>query len=106
MQMNEIKIPKEFSVYGSKVRVEYDDDRCEDKKAYGFTVHSDQSIILSSKDGSTKLTKQKKELAFIHELMHFILDSMQELELSENEKFVHTLASLIHQAFKTAVYEK
>lgn len=37
---------------------------------------------------------------FIHEIIHEILDTMGETELSSNEKFVNTFAGYLYQVIK------
>ena len=37
---------------------------------------------------------------FIHEIIHGILDTMGETELSSNEKFVNTFAGYLYQVIK------
>ncbi len=52
-----------------------------------------------------ELSSVKLLETFHHELVHFILYSMGEVELRNNEKFVATFSGLLHQSLATAVYK-
>lgn len=102
--MNEIKIPKEFQLFGRTIKIEYDDRRCDDKNAYGLSEYGNQKIILSKFEGIDEIPKVKIEQTFLHELLHQILDTLCERDLSRNEQFVNNVSCLLHQALKTAKY--
>ena len=102
--MNEIKIPKEFQLFGIKIIIEFNEDRCDDKNAFGLAEFGKQKIVLCRMEGRDLLPTEKVEKIYFHEVTHQILDYMHEFDLSKNEKFVNIFSSLLHQALKTAKY--
>ena len=50
-----------------------------------------------------KQCESSKGNTFIHEVVHGVLDTMGEKELSSNEKFVHTLARFLVDVIKEIV---
>jgi hypothetical protein len=49
---------------------------------------------------------QMMEHAYFHELVHCVLHTLGREKLSSDEQLVDTVAGLLHQAMKTAVYNK
>ena len=99
-------IPKSFKLFGSTVKVIFDNKRMNDIKAYGYFEYGEQKITLSNKDGVDTLSEDRIEECFYHEKVHAILDAMHERELSNNEKFVDVFAKLLRQSDITAEYNK
>lgn len=102
--MMEIKIPKSFDLLGFKWIVEFNNDRCNDKKVYGECSYGESKILLSTSQVNDKLSDDKINQVFFHELTHAILDCMNERDLSNDEKFVNMFGSLLHQSLKTAQF--
>lgn len=103
--MNEIKIPKEFQLFGQTIKVKFNNKKCGDREAYGSLTFVENKILLATEFDGEKIQKDRQERTFFHELCHAILDNMNEHDLSKDEKFVHNFASLLHQALKTSIYE-
>ena len=85
-----MKIPKTFSLGGSKWKVEevVKLDNC------GITLRDECSILLRK-----ELPLQTKEQTFCHELIHALKFTMGDQEHSEKE--VEAMGHLLHQFFKT-----
>lgn len=97
-------IPKTFKLFGSTINVVFDNVRMNNVNAYGEADYSNLTITLSDTEGITPLSKDRILDCFYHEKVHMILDSMQERDLSKNEKFVDLFAKLLRQSDITAEY--
>lgn len=53
-----------------------------------------------------KVAEASKPNSFYHELVHGILDTMDERELSGNEKFVSTFSSFLTEAMANAYFKE
>ena len=92
----EFVVPKSFTIFNSKYKV----------KQY-VKVDADDSMGEHSYENRTiklkkSLMEDEKEKIFFHELMHCLLEQLNYDKLSADEKFVHQMASAIHQVIKTA----
>lgn len=101
---DDMRIPKSFKLFASKIDVVFDNQRMNDKDCYGLAEYSNTKITLSDTHGTTLLSEDRIMDTFYHEKVHMILDTMHERELSENEKFVDTFAKLLRQSDETAIY--
>lgn len=100
-----MKIPKSFKLFGTTIRVSFDNDYCNSKSVYGEENYSQSKITLSTTHGVEKLSNDKIMDTFYHEKVHAILAAMHERELNDNEKFVDVFAKLLRQSDETAVYK-
>lgn len=100
-----IKIPKQFDLFGCTWKVEFNNTRCNDLTAYGYCDYTTKTILLSDLELNNTLTEDLIIQTYIHEIIHAILDSMYERELSKNEKFVDMFSQLLYQLFKSAKYD-
>lgn len=97
-------IPKEFKLFGTRIEVQFNNERCNDKQVYGESNYGESKIMLSTMQESMTLSEDKILDTFYHEKIHMILDTMNENELSNNEKFVDVFAKLLRQSDVTAIY--
>ena len=102
--MSKKKIPKSFKLFGTTVKIEWDNKTMNDKAAYGECVHSTSKIIMSDKDGVEDLSYDVMIETFYHEKTHAVLNAMTEYDLSKNEKFVDLFSKLWRQADETSEY--
>jgi hypothetical protein len=105
MGIQGVKIPKSFQLFGSTVNVITANDIMNELENYGDSHYSTLTIRLATSNGVKQLPVDRVEDTFYHELVHMILDSMKEGELSSNEKFVDTFGKLLRQAINTFKYE-
>ena len=98
------RIPKSFKLFASTINVIFDNKRLNDKEVYGLSDYSKCEITLSKTDGVVKLSEDRKLDTFYHERTHMILDSMQEYELSKNERFVDVFSKLLRQSDATSQF--
>lgn len=103
--MSHSKIPKSFKLFATDITIEWDNKRMNDKQNYGESDYSTSKITLSHTNGVEVLSEGKILDTFYHEKVHMILDTMNERELSKNEKFVDVFSKLWRQADETAVFE-
>lgn len=98
-------IPSSFELMGTTWTVVWDNEKMNDKQSYGESEYSFNTITMSTLHGAKPLSDDRIQACFYHELVHAILDTMHEHELSNNETFVNTFGNLLHQAQKSAKYE-
>lgn len=99
-----IKIPQSFKLFGTTINVIFDDQRCNDKAVYGTANYGKAEIMLSTHQKQEKLSNDRVMDIFYHERVHIILETMNECDLSENERFVDVFAKLLRQSDETMTY--
>lgn len=90
-------VPSKFQLFGVTWSVIFDDDYLERKECYGESSYNERVIRLQRKSHGHDRNNYGIGHTFYHEVVHAILDSMNEHELSGNEKFVDLFGSLLHQ---------
>jgi len=99
-----IKVPKSFKLFGTTINVVWDNKRMNDAGCYGSTDYATCQVILSNKEGIDDLSEDRIMDTFYHERTHAILDAMNEVDLSKNEKFVDVFSKLLRQSIETEKY--
>ena len=102
---NILKIPTSFQLFGQTIEVEWDAKLADKGDMTGAARYRENKIQLQPNGENCNLPQTQLEAIFLHELIHWILHSLQENELDGNEKLVDLIATLLHQALKTAEYE-
>lgn len=92
-----MNIPKTIKIAGVEYAIEFDNKELDKDGILGQSSVIDSTIKLSSTYRYVERSKLSIEQVFWHEVTHAILDTMQEDELNENEKFVNTFAAFLHQ---------
>lgn len=100
-------IPKSFKLQAHTIKVKVDRKRLsEEHKSYlGLAIYGTNEIVLTDHLHGNDLDQTVINHAFVHEMIHHILNCMNENKLNSNEKFVDTFAGLLHQALSTMTYE-
>jgi hypothetical protein len=112
--------PKEFTLFGHKYTIVFRDDLLEKENCYGsfdedLKVLEIQRIGMAKKvadvDGEKVLvdvnvTRETFIETFFHELVHAMLESSGEEELSQNERFVNMMGKCLLEIYLSSVYEK
>lgn len=96
------KIPKSFTVGGQDISVLIHNTIDGDKM--GEACLWDGTIKISEIYKGCKQTDSSKFNTFHHELIHLILDTMGEYELSSNERFVNTFSGFLTEAVRSFEY--
>ena len=91
-----MNIPTSYRRLGHQVTVSYDDALDTDEGLNGKLLHRQNKIVLTPP--GAKYGRSHTEQTFLHEQVHDLLIAMGQGELGDNEKFVDTFASLLHQA--------
>lgn len=60
----------------------------------------ESEIVIAKNFNGHEQHQESINSTFIHEVIHGILDTMGEIELSSNEKFVNTFAGYLYQVIK------
>lgn len=96
-------IPTELVVGGQHIDVNIVDRLSSDVLGVCLLASGYIKIAKTTTDGEQQ-SETSMENTFFHELVHLILDTMGETELSVNEKFVSTFASFLYGAIKSFKY--
>ena len=88
-----MKIPSKIRIGGQDIDVCVV-DRIEDEKL-GQVCVAEGKLLIADNFSTRKQSDTSKVNTFVHEVVHGVLDTMGETELSGNEKFVLTFSSLI-----------
>lgn len=86
-------IPDRIRIGGQDVNI-IKEDRLDDNKL-GTICVAEGVLRIADNFSNLKQCESSKINTFIHEIVHGILDTMGESELSGNEKFVSTFSSLL-----------
>jgi hypothetical protein len=102
-------IPSKVNILGHTVNISYDDKRCNDASVYGLYFPIDKKIVLSKNfikdDVVTPLSDDIIYHTYLHELVHAILDAMNEHKLYKDEKFIDVFSGILAQIKQTEEYE-
>ena len=86
-------IPDRIRIGGQDIRI-VKEERLDDNKL-GTICVAEGVLRIADNFNNLKQCESSKINTFIHEVVHGILDTMGESELSGNEKFVCTFSSLL-----------
>lgn len=92
----EINIPKRLSIFGLSFKVTQP-IKVDNKDNWGECSVAKKTIKV--KRG---LNKEQKEITYLHELTHAILDCLEYNDLSNDEGFVERFSKALHQALRTS----
>lgn len=98
------KIPSKLNIGGQLINVEIV-DRCEGDVLGLCNTAQGKILIANTFDGITQ-SETSKINTYWHEVVHCILDTMGEKELSENEKFVNCFGSFLTEAMTNAYFKE
>lgn len=88
-----MKIPSKIRIGGQDIRI-VNEERLDDNKL-GTICVAEGVLRIADNFNNLQQCESSKTNTFIHEIVHGILDTMGESELSGNEKFVCTFSSLL-----------
>ena len=92
-----MKIPKKLKIGGLIWTVKEDDNVSREGNCYGSTHHTSQNIFLEP-----RLSIQKRDQTFIHELLHAAWDATG---LSANKEFTQEKEELIIRALGNGMHQ-
>lgn len=99
-------IPKRFKLWAKTIDVVFDNQLSFREDAKGHAAFRENLIRIQPSSENYPREQTSIEKTFCHELVHHILNEMEENELGGNEKFVGLFAGFLHQALNTFEYEK
>lgn len=92
-----MEIPKKFKLVGLTFKI---------KQLWKLNSKDDHwgSCSVATKTIKLKrnLNKEQKEITYLHEIVHAILDVTEYEELSKDEKFVERFSKALHQVITTS----
>lgn len=97
-----VKIPSNIAVGGQEIEINFK-DRLESDKL-GECCVAEGYINIANAFNGRKQCLSVQVNTFYHELVHVILDTMNENDLSTNEKFVSCFSSFLCEAMKKAYF--
>lgn len=92
---------KSFKLGAVNWKVKIDNKRLEDLDALGYCEYEKKLISLPDKYKGATISADAMEQTLYHEVVHAILDTMHQYDLSKNEEFVQTFSMFLHQFEKT-----
>ena len=96
-----MKVIEKFTIGAVNWKVEVDNKRNDDREAYGYCNFDTSTITIQDKSNGVNRDESAVQQTTYHEVVHAILDTMSEYELSKNEKFVQSFSLLLHQFEQT-----
>lgn len=96
-------IPESFMLFGHVINVKSIVDLMYSRGVYGQANYANNQIYIQLSNESNPIPITVVEETFIHEMVHQILNQMNEKysELNQDESFVEGFAQLLHQALTT-----
>lgn len=94
-------IPDKIRIGGQDIRI-VNEERLDDNKL-GTICVAEGVLRIADNFNNLKQCESSKINTFVHEIVHGILDTMGESELSGNEKFVCTFSSLLIDSIEEIV---
>lgn len=98
-----MKIPNKIRIGGQDINI-INKDRIENDYLGDICV-AEGTLRIADNFGTSKQSDSSKFNTFIHEVVHMVLDSMGETELSQNEKFVNTFAGFTTEIIRSILRE-
>lgn len=95
--MEYLNIPTQFTIFGRTVNVSFSDRIVQASDALGRAEFANDTITLQPSCAGYERSVAQVEQTFYHEMVHFILHAMNH-RLKDDESFVDTFASVLHQA--------
>lgn len=96
-----MKIPSKIRIGGQDIEVCVV-ERIEDEKL-GQICLAEGKLLIADNFSTKKQSETSKVNTFIHEVVHGILDTMGENEMSQNEKFVCAFSSFLVDAIEEII---
>lgn len=99
MKKEQKKLPKQYNVGGQQMTI-LEVDRLEDNKL-GTCCVAEGAVKIAKKFNDIIQSYASKQNTMWHEVVHSILDTMGEFDLSRDEKFVCTFSSFLTEVITT-----
>lgn len=101
--MNNIKhwIPTYCELGGQEIQTVIDDDKT-NSGTLGYSVPANGTINICKTLQGIKQSHSVSQNTYFHELVHLMLQTIGELELNDNEKFVQNLGTVLYEFFRTS----
>jgi len=99
-------IPKSFKIFGQTWAVIFDEDLgTKDDRQDGLCSYKNQTISLFPGVGKHRRSLAQNQQTYFHEIVHVALEAIGRDALNDDEGFVDTLASALHQIIITGEAE-
>lgn len=92
---------KSFKLGAVTWDVNFNNDRTASQDALGLCSYVEASIYVAEKARGKLVDLEVQEQTVYHEVIHAMLDAIGYNELGEDEKFVNSMGTLLHQFIKT-----
>lgn len=86
-----------FNLGAVEWSVEINNERLDDRQVYGNCSYHQSKIEIQDHTEGKSRTKTAIDQTLYHEVVHAILDTLGEHDLSNNEEFVQKFSLLLHQ---------
>jgi len=99
-------IPERFDIGGLTVTVRYDPSLAYEEGSTAEARYRDCEIVLLKSTEASKISDQRVEMAFWHEVVHWVLFMLDKDDLRNDEQFVSQVSCLLHQVVRTSRWGK
>ena len=97
-----MNIPKSFQIMGHNIKINLNPSFRLVEGNLGVADYQTCTITLQKDTPEFPISRTALEHTYCHEMVHWILYSMGEEELRENEKFVDLFGGFLHQILNTS----
>ena len=98
------KIPKKTRIFSTEIKVIMEDKLEHETGCVGEANYNMGLIKIQNSTKERPVTKVALEQIYLHELIHWIFNQLNEHDLRKNEKLVDTMSMALHQALTDAEY--
>jgi len=91
----------EFKLGGVTWKVSVDNKGLDKEQSFGTCDYNISEVRIQLNTLGDERSEEEIQRTLYHEITHAILDTMGERELSNNEQFITTFSSFLHQFEKT-----
>jgi len=99
-----LNVPLRFKLFGETIDVVWDNELSNRDNANGMSNYRYSRIELQPNTKAVFRSKEQVEQSYLHEVVHFILEAIQEEKLRTDEKFVELFSKALHQVLTTSEY--
>lgn len=92
---------KKFNLGAVEWSVNVNNEKSDDRNAYGTCDYAESEIILADSSDGKKRCKTAIEQTLYHEVTHAILRTLGYTDLSEDEQLVQQIGLMFHQFEKS-----
>ncbi len=99
-----MRIPKQFELFGTTIKVEFDNKKCHQDSVYGWAIYEENKIVLSDEAKNIERDESDIESTFWHEVFHIMMSKLDYDKLSNDEQLMSLMGRAMQQIMNTMEY--